>query len=229
MILDRFGQEHHELLIRQLFQIRQTGTVQEYISKFKPLVDQLNAYGTTTDPLFYTMRFIDGLKDYIRIVVAMHRPQIWDTACILAKLQEDVAEPTLKRDYRRYNPAGARQYYKPAVPLPAPPPRLALPAPELKQAADGARHTSVDDRLAALRSARRAQGLCMRCGSKWSRDHRCPQAVQLNVVQELLDALQLEDSEQEDLSPTESAQEQVFLTLSVAVVTRVAVPRTMCF
>lgn len=100
-----------------------------------------------------------------------------------------MAEPTLKRDYRRYNPAGARQYYKPAVPLPAPPPRLALPAPELKQAADGARHTSVDDRLAALRSARRAQGLCMRCGSKWSRDHRCPQAVQLNVVQELLDAL----------------------------------------
>jgi hypothetical protein len=40
------------------------------------------------------MRFIDGLKDYIH-VVAMHCPQIWDTACIVAKLQEDVAEPTL--------------------------------------------------------------------------------------------------------------------------------------
>jgi hypothetical protein len=32
------------------------------------------------------MRFIDGLKDYIHVVVAMHRPQIWDAACILAKL-----------------------------------------------------------------------------------------------------------------------------------------------
>jgi hypothetical protein len=45
----------------------------------------------------------------------------------------------------------------------------------------------------------------------------------------LLDVLQLEDSEQKDLSPTKSAQEQVFLTLSVVAVTGVAFPRTMCF
>jgi len=28
-----------------------------------------------------------------------------------------------------------------------------------------------DDKLQALRAQRRAQGLCMKCGGKWSRNH----------------------------------------------------------
>jgi hypothetical protein len=86
LILERFGQEHHELLLRQLFQIRQIGPVQEYITQFTALVDQLNAYGGTNEPLYYTLHFVDGLKDHIRAVVSMHRPKDLDTACLLAKL-----------------------------------------------------------------------------------------------------------------------------------------------
>jgi hypothetical protein len=52
-------------LLRQLFQIRQTGSVQEYTDQFTAIVDELSAYGGTTDPLYYTMRYVDGLKDYI--------------------------------------------------------------------------------------------------------------------------------------------------------------------
>lgn len=44
MVHMRFGRDQHELLLRQLFQIRQTHTVQEYIDKFVVLVDQLAAY-----------------------------------------------------------------------------------------------------------------------------------------------------------------------------------------
>ena len=47
------------------------------------------------------MRFVDGLEDYIRAAVALHRPQNLDTACILAKLQEEVADPAKKWDFRR--------------------------------------------------------------------------------------------------------------------------------
>lgn len=46
-----------------------------------------------------------------------------------------------------------------------------------------------DDKLAALRNYRRAKGLCFTCGERWSRDHKC-QAVQLHVVQEMVDFLQ---------------------------------------
>lgn len=68
LVLERFGKDHHELLLRQLFQIRQTGTVAEYIEQFSAIVDQLGAYHRTTDPLFFTMRFIDGLKENIRLL-----------------------------------------------------------------------------------------------------------------------------------------------------------------
>ena len=86
IILERFGQEQHKLLLRQLFQLRQETFFHEYISNFTPLVDQLNAYGTTADPFFYTMCFIDGLKDYICVAISMHRPPNLDIACLLAKL-----------------------------------------------------------------------------------------------------------------------------------------------
>jgi hypothetical protein len=42
-VLVRFGRDHHELLIRQLFHIRQTSSVSKYIDSFSSLVDQLTA------------------------------------------------------------------------------------------------------------------------------------------------------------------------------------------
>jgi hypothetical protein len=39
LVLNHFGQEHHELLLRQLFQICQTGSVAEYIEQFSTIVD----------------------------------------------------------------------------------------------------------------------------------------------------------------------------------------------
>ena len=86
MVLDCFGRDLYELLIRQLFHIRQTRNVQEYIDRFTGLVDQLIAYGKTTDPLFYAMRFVDGLRDDIRSAVHMQCPSSVDAACVLALL-----------------------------------------------------------------------------------------------------------------------------------------------
>ena len=54
LILDRFGKDHHELLIRQLFHIKQLSTVTEYIERFYGLVDQLAAYESKFDQLYYT-------------------------------------------------------------------------------------------------------------------------------------------------------------------------------
>ena len=105
LILERVGQDEKELLLRQLFQICQTASVNKYITHFTPLIDQLTAYGGSSDPLFYTMRFVDGLKDYIKAVVALHRPQTFDTACVLARLQEDVADPARSHDLKRWDNA----------------------------------------------------------------------------------------------------------------------------
>ena len=58
---DRFDHDQHEAFIRQLFQIKQTSTVNDYVEHFTKLVDQLKAYSATVDPLFYTTCFVDGL------------------------------------------------------------------------------------------------------------------------------------------------------------------------
>jgi hypothetical protein len=50
----RFGRDEHEILVRQLFCIRQSGSVPEYIEKFSELVDQLQVYNRSTNPLYYT-------------------------------------------------------------------------------------------------------------------------------------------------------------------------------
>jgi hypothetical protein len=84
LIHERFGQEQHESLIRQLFHIRQNGSVSEYVEQFTTLVDELAAYESRTDPLYYTMRFIDGLKHDIKYVIMVQRPTYLDPACALA-------------------------------------------------------------------------------------------------------------------------------------------------
>lgn len=43
---------------------------------------------------------MDGLKDYIKAVVALHRPQSFDIVCVLARLQGDVADPARKREFK---------------------------------------------------------------------------------------------------------------------------------
>jgi hypothetical protein len=70
LVLDRFGKAQYEALVRQMFNIRQSLTVQDYIDRFAGLIDQLVAYGRPTDPVFFAMQFVDGLRGDIRN--AMH-------------------------------------------------------------------------------------------------------------------------------------------------------------
>jgi hypothetical protein len=62
--------------------------VSEYIERFFELVDQLTTYESHTDPLYYTMRFIDGLKNAFKSTVLIQRPQDLDTAFAGGGIQE---------------------------------------------------------------------------------------------------------------------------------------------
>jgi hypothetical protein len=90
MVRDRFDQDQHELLVRQLLQICHTSSVLEYIARFTSLTDQLIAYNKGVDPIYFVTRFIDGLKPELRVVLLVQRHQTLDTSCTLALLQEEV-------------------------------------------------------------------------------------------------------------------------------------------
>jgi hypothetical protein len=100
LVHDFFGREQHELVIRKLFHIKQTSIVHDFVDSFSKLVDLLVAYEHNTNPIYYTMRFIDDLCDDIKSVILVQRPSNLDTACALALLQEE-AESSRRREFRR--------------------------------------------------------------------------------------------------------------------------------
>jgi hypothetical protein len=83
------------------------------------LLNLLTAYGHVTEPVYYAMRFVDGLRDDIRSAVSLHRLVSFDTAASLSLLQEDVGvalRPSRKSDaYFTTKPAS-----RGAHPLPPP-------------------------------------------------------------------------------------------------------------
>jgi len=63
------------------------------------------------------------------------------------------------------------------------------------------------DKLSALKAYRRANNLCFTYGEKWTdTNHKCPTQVPIHVIQELLEAVQVEtdldySSREEDSKP----------------------------
>jgi hypothetical protein len=211
-LLLRFARDEHELLLRRLFQLQQTGPVNDYIDQFVALIDDLKTYAKHPDPLYYTQCFIDGLRDDIKFVLLVHRPSTLDTACVLAQLQDETLGLN-KYPPQHYDAAPA---YKPTWPgamaLPLPPPKSA--DGDVKRHAN-APYPSAEDKFRALRTSHRAQGLCIRCGAKWSCDHKCSEVVQLNLLQELLDMFP-EDDDPDASGPSSSTGSQIMMHLSVA-------------
>jgi hypothetical protein len=107
-------------MIRQLYCINQSRSVQEYVDQFCELVDQLKAYSKDTNPLYYTTRFIDRLHDDIKSVILVQRPPDLDTACCLALLQEETAVATPKF-FKRIDTNFSPRPSSGALPLPRPP------------------------------------------------------------------------------------------------------------
>jgi hypothetical protein len=213
---DRFGRDQHEALIRQLFHIKQSGTVAEYVDRLSALVDQLTAYESTDNPLFYTMRFVDGLRDDIKMMVLIQRPSTLDTAWVLAMVQEEAADSNRRRDGRRFEPSFHRVALKLAVPLPVPP---VLDKQTEEKHASGALYS--EDKLRALKQYRRAQGLCDRRAEKWVPGHHCAPTVQLHAIQEMWDLLSDDEAALEAEGAMDGDSAQLYLFLFVVALTGV--------
>jgi hypothetical protein len=92
MIHERFSRDQHELILCQLFHIKQTSTITDYVEEFTKLVDQLKSYNPKYDTLSLITHFVDGLRINIHAMVLVARPSTLDVACTLALLQEEAAE-----------------------------------------------------------------------------------------------------------------------------------------
>ena len=89
LLQSRFGRNQHQNLLRKMFRIGQTSSVEEYVDQFSKLYVHLTTYEIIPDALHYTTRFIDGLKPGVRMAIAMQKPRDLDTAYELDLLHEE--------------------------------------------------------------------------------------------------------------------------------------------
>jgi hypothetical protein len=68
------------------------------------------------------------------------------------------------------------------------------------------RRLGSSDRLASLWSYRHARGLCDRCMEQWMPDHKCPNTVQLQAIEEVWDMLNESEAGDRDGNGSDSGR-----------------------
>lgn len=74
-----------------------------------------------SNPLYYTMRFLDGLHFGIKSMVTVQHPKDLDTSFVLAQLQEEIVDTSRLREYKKLESSALGKHYSHG-PLPLPPP-----------------------------------------------------------------------------------------------------------
>lgn len=137
----------------------------EYIGSFSKLVDSLAAYEIRPNPLYFSTRFVDGLHDDIEAAIIVLRPSDFNTAYVLAKLQEEVADRNKEFRKSDYIPS-SQPYARGQMSLPKPP-RGARTGPSTyahdSRGMDVARSRPVDEKPITLKAYRHAKVLCEKC------------------------------------------------------------------
>lgn len=224
----RFLRNQHQVLLRRLYRIQQTSTVEDYVQRFSSLVDQISAHTSHPDQLNYLTRFLDGLIAGVRVLVAIQQPSDLDTAYTLALLYEEMGDgstpwnssPTQvvanrRLHHERHTSGQATPATTQAPPPPPPPTRWVSKTVEEKRLTEAGRG-STGSKWDSLKAFRRAKGLCFVCGEKWGLEHQCKTSIQLHVVQEMIESMQSNGSDTETESEQTTAVQQQLMLMTAA-------------
>ena len=119
----------------------------------------------------------------------LHRPRDVDTASALALIQEQELEHgQAKSSGRDFTRSTARSSFGLDRAKPT----------EANRPVIKTHKTEAKDKLASLKSFRRRNALCFKCGEKWSPVHTCPPHISLHVLEEFLDALDIVQTNVDD-------------------------------
>lgn len=144
-------------------------------------------------------RFVDGLKEEIRSVIALHRPPDVDMASALALLQEEEITRG-KSKFGGYPCGHVKMGYEKTK------------TSKVEKGKGEGHSKESEDKLAALKESRRRNGLCFKCGAKWGHNHKCAAQVPLHVLEKILDAL--EPTEDSDSDGPQQMEDEVIATVS---------------
>ncbi|XP_027066512.1 uncharacterized protein [Coffea arabica] len=202
LLCERFSGKGSRDVIEEFNKLQQKGVVEEYEEKFEELKTLMLLRNPKLDELYFVSSFISGLKEEIRPMVKMFKPQTLAKAFEVAELQECSLEVQAKHSRNagkmmlesRFGlskniSSGQRSsssYRIPAI------------TPNNNKQENVAREfnkVSAEDI-----QHRRKHGLCYRCGEKFGAGHRCRTGN--------LNCLDLEEGEETDFEDAEVEQEE---------------------
>ena len=173
------------------------------------------------------------MKEEICAPIILHRPTTVDAASSLALLQEELTTTTPRRETKR---ADMTLTFKPqvksAVSASSSVPSSTQKAPQFsspdeKKHIDSLKLSSTAEILNAIKSYRRAKGLCYKCGIKWGPTHKFAPQVALHVVEELWQLLQVPGAMSKSLGDSDSDSGEELMALSLYAVHGIDAPRTI--
>uniref|UniRef100_J3M5W8 Reverse transcriptase domain-containing protein n=1 Tax=Oryza brachyantha TaxID=4533 RepID=J3M5W8_ORYBR len=141
----------------------------DYFGRFDELMTELLVYDPAVNVLYLTHKFTDGLRKEIRNAVMLHRPRDLETAFALALVQEELTETSVNKEVRRIENDGfQRLSSKGTYPFSSTTPSKSMNGTENSQGeergvpwTEGSKiGNTTNDKMAALKAYRRAQGLC---------------------------------------------------------------------
>lgn len=112
-----FGTDDYRTAITELLSLKQTGTVQQYTAQFQSLQFDVNMHSCQYDDLFFASKYVDGLRDDIRVVVEPQVPTTVNRALVIAKMQQRLLERNKLKTQRTHitnRPPQQRTDNKPA-------------------------------------------------------------------------------------------------------------------
>ena len=151
--------------------LKQTRTVAEYTTQFQALQFAVTMHNPNYDDMFFTPHYIRGLKEEIRAPIALHRPRDVETVSALALLQEEELSAAKHKPFGRgFTKGFARATTE----------KVGAGAGDKLEAKN--QKSEADDKLTSLKQYRRKNGLCFKCGAKWSTNHTCPEQIPLHKL-----------------------------------------------
>ena len=127
------------------------------------------------------------LQPHICSIVLLQKPHDLDTAYTLGPLQEEVDLLGELKISSHLHSHVMQQIFRRGHTLPSPPVLTKTQAGGItdKKSLYSDVAQPAQDKLAALKAYRKAQGLCFGRGDKWAPGHKCAATIQLHVIQEL--------------------------------------------
>lgn len=229
-VVARFERDQQNLVIRQFFHVKQTGSVTEYVELFDEIVHKLLAHDPFFNPSAITSKFVDGLKSEIKAVVLVHRPKDLDTACSLAILREEVLQGSSTREMRRgEGTINVKAYSKMNV---GPPSAKSMDSVVIdeRKSSGFSRVRNQNEKVSALMAYRKAKGFCFKCMTKWGPQHTCAENVPLHYVEELWQMLDENEGNQKQLVELRNSDsEDDLMAISAQVVNGTSTGKTVRF